>query len=77
MPASEKHFNILRTCLEEAETREEQDKLLDEWLDLTNLASEWDARQWGFNPDRWCFTYRATMESRISANTGFSKKVDT
>lgn len=40
----------------------------DAWLDLYNdselRATEWDAQQWGFNPDKWQAIERAVIASR-------------
>ena len=39
------------------------DHWLDQWLDVTTRATDWDAAQWGF-PARWMAAERAEMERR-------------
>lgn len=41
-----------------------RDQLLDQWLDFRDRATEWDAKQWGFNPDKWMSKERAEMKKR-------------
>lgn len=41
------------------------DDRLDYLFDITHRATEWDADQWGLNPDRWMARERHLMESRI------------
>lgn len=41
-----------------------RNELLDEWLDARDRATEWDADQWGFDPDGWCLKERTEMERR-------------
>ncbi|MFD8407200.1 hypothetical protein ACFV1G_21245 [Streptomyces anulatus] len=41
-----------------------RNELLDEWLAIRDQATEWDARRWGFDPDRWCEIERAAMQRR-------------
>jgi hypothetical protein len=47
------------------------DELLDRLNEAHNLASEWDAGQWGFHPNTWMFKERNEMERRIRAVTAF------
>lgn len=37
------------------------DELLDRRYDAEYRATEWDADQWGFDPDRWCETERVQL----------------
>jgi hypothetical protein len=41
------------------------DQYLDQWFDVTTRATEWDADQWGLDPDRWMAKDRAQMERAI------------
>lgn len=61
MAASERAFEHLRTRLRGASDRPMQDEILDLWLDFRDLATEWDAQQWGFNPDTWMLKERNEM----------------
>jgi hypothetical protein len=40
------------------------DVLLDRYLDGMFRATEWDARQWGFDPWRWFAAERAALKVR-------------
>lgn len=40
------------------------DHWLDQWLDVTTRATEYDAALWGFDPTRWMAAERAEMERR-------------
>lgn len=40
------------------------DQCLELWLDYLFLATEWDAEQWGFKPDKWLVTERGLMDKR-------------
>lgn len=40
------------------------DMVLDEFLSYDLLATEWDADQWGLNPDDWMTEERAEMRRR-------------
>ncbi|MEU5976322.1 hypothetical protein [Streptomyces sp. NPDC047315] len=62
MPAHPNHYQRLATELATATRPARRDELLDEWLDWRDLATEWDAQLWGFDPDRWCAAERAAME---------------
>lgn len=42
------------------------DYWLDQWLDVTTRATEWDAVQWGFDPTRWMAEERALMRKRAT-----------
>lgn len=48
MPASPEAFENLSQHLRRASSRQLQDGLLDLWLEYRDLATEWDADQWGF-----------------------------
>jgi hypothetical protein len=61
MPASPGVFKTLGLHIKAAKDRRLQDSLLDMWLEYRDLATEWDADQWGFNPDRWMRQERALM----------------
>jgi hypothetical protein len=41
-----------------------QDSLLDVWLDGRDMATEWDAEQWGFSPSGWMRKERLEMRKR-------------
>lgn len=45
------------------------DRWLDEWIDATTRASEWDADQWGFDPTRWMADERAQLLARADGAT--------
>lgn len=47
-----------------AAPREHVDHYLDQWLDYTQRATEWDADLWGFDPTRWMAAERAEMDRR-------------
>ncbi len=66
VPASDKFYEHMVGLLLKAETRMAQDALLDIWIDSTTRATEWDADQWGFDPDTWCLNDRTKMEARIA-----------
>ncbi|MDX3165848.1 hypothetical protein PV516_18860 [Streptomyces scabiei] len=53
MPAHPAAFAHLAAQLRRADDPVWRDQLLDIWLDIRDRATEWDARQWGFDPDRW------------------------
>lgn len=38
------------------------DYWLDQWIDATTRATDWDACQWGFDPSRWMADERAEMD---------------
>lgn len=41
------------------------DSLLDQWLVYKNLATDWDAQQWGFDSQRWMRKERAELAKRV------------
>jgi hypothetical protein len=41
------------------------DAVLDEYLRYRDYATEWDADQWGLDPDRWMEAERAEMCRRL------------
>jgi len=43
---------------------EDVDYWLDQYADVLLRATEWDASQWGFDPDRWMEADRAELASR-------------
>lgn len=45
------------------------DYWLDQWIDATTRASEWDADQWGFDPVRWMAGERAELVRRAGGAT--------
>lgn len=49
--------------------RSSADRWLDEWIDVTTRATEWDADQWGFNPDTWMAEERVEMDRRATDQT--------
>lgn len=52
MPASEKFFEQLKDQLRSEHDRRIQDKLLDLWLATSQMATEWDAKQWCLDEDK-------------------------
>ncbi len=76
MPAAPKFYDHLISLLRAASLREQQDSLLDIWIDASTRATEWDADQWGFAPDKWCAQDRRTMEERIAAATAKKPTVE-
>jgi hypothetical protein len=58
--ALERYARMIRTNPTNA------DFWLDEWIDATTRATEWDADQWGFDPDRWMLAERLEMDQRAS-----------
>lgn len=53
MPAHPKFFAQLANQISDATDRARRDELLDQWIDVRDRATEWDADQWGFAPDDW------------------------
>ena len=51
MPAHQEAFTRLSSNLAEATTRREIDHILDEWYDIAQRATEWDADLWGLRDD--------------------------
>jgi hypothetical protein len=70
VPASPKAFTALAERLVAAGTTAERDALLDRWLDYRDRATEWDARRWGFDPDRWLEKERAELSRRSRFERG-------
>ncbi|AZM53317.1 hypothetical protein DMA15_12570 [Streptomyces sp. WAC 01529] len=70
MPASPKAFAALAERLVAASTVEGRDALLDRWLDYRDRATEWDAAQWGFDPDQWCEHQRTELSRRSRHDRG-------
>lgn len=64
MPAHPKAMKRLHWLLTQATTRPGQDQVLDEILDTQQRATEWDADQWGFDPDRWMASERTVLAAR-------------
>lgn len=64
MPAHRKAYERLYRDIARATTRDAQDWRLDQILAIQQLATEWDADQWGFDPDRWMETERVVLASR-------------
>jgi hypothetical protein len=44
--------------------RERIDAALDDYCDCLFRATEWDAAQWGFEPDAWQAAERAQLRTR-------------
>ena len=40
-----------------------RDQLLEQLYDADNRATDWDARQWGFQPDKWMAAERLAMRN--------------
>ncbi|MFD5883857.1 hypothetical protein [Streptomyces yangpuensis] len=53
MPAHPAAFAHLAAQLRRARDPAWRDHLLDIWIDIRDRATEWDARQWGFDPGTW------------------------
>jgi hypothetical protein len=51
MPAHPKTFERIERRLQMTTDPVLRDALLDEMLDVRELATNWDADQWGLNPD--------------------------
>ncbi|MFF4791882.1 hypothetical protein ACFY2M_19435 [Streptomyces sp. NPDC001276] len=66
MPAHPRAFQRLANQLAATTDPAKRDVLLDEWLDVRDRATEWDADQWGLNPDGWCLKERAAMDDRAA-----------
>jgi len=76
MPAAPKAFERLASELTLATNPVRRDELLDEWLDYRDCATEWDAQQWGFDPDRWEERLRIQMERRARDVDGVAPRDD-
>ncbi|MFI6465696.1 hypothetical protein [Streptomyces sp. NPDC050538] len=70
VPADRKAFDVLAERIAAAATPEVRDVLLDQWLDYRDRATEWDARRWGFDPDRWLEKERAELSRRSRFGRG-------
>ncbi|MFI9012615.1 hypothetical protein ACIGZI_01115 [Streptomyces griseus] len=66
MPAHPKAFQRIADQLATTTDPDHRNELLDQWLDIRDQATEWDARRWGFDPDRWCEIERAAMQRRAA-----------
>lgn len=64
MPATPDAFEALAARLRQAKTVQDRDHWLDVWIDYQTRATEWDADQWGLDPDRWMSAERAQMDDR-------------
>jgi len=64
MPAHQKAYRRIFDMVAQAKSSRDQDRWLDEALDLRQRATDWDADQWGFNPDLWMEAERAELASR-------------
>lgn len=53
MPAHPAAYARLANRLRETTEPATRDQLLDQWLDYRDHATDWDADQWGLNPDQW------------------------
>lgn len=70
MPASQAAFEGLAARLRLAADPGSVDLLLDQWLDYRDRATEWDAAQWGFDPDRWFERERVELNRRARLYVG-------
>lgn len=70
MAADNRAFEALAVRLRLAGDPGSVDMLLDTWLDYRDRATEWDARQWGFDPDRWFERERAELFRRARLHVG-------
>lgn len=77
MPAPVKFYEQLTQRLCKETDRKKQDELLDLWWAAENLATEWDAKEWGFDPEKWEFEKRdliakndqkASLQSKVNNN---------
>lgn len=64
MPAHPKAYAGLAERLAATADPVTRDALLDAWLNYRDRATEWDASQWGFDPDRWQERERAQLAAR-------------
>lgn len=55
-------------CIQ-ASSRVAADHYLDQWIDYTTRATEWDADQWGF-PVNWMEKERLIMDARAEMYGG-------
>lgn len=54
--------------IKSAPSEEARDFYLDHYADCLLRATEWDAQQWGFNPDTWMARERAILQGRGGVN---------
>lgn len=64
MPAHPKFFVHLADQIRNTTDPGRRDELLDQWVDIRDRATEWDADQWGFAPDDWEKRVLATMDGQ-------------
>lgn len=64
MPVSDLVRDVLAKKILQAQDRQAQDAWLDQWSRYRDLATEWDADKWGFNPDLWMREEYIQMELR-------------
>lgn len=57
--AKDRYEQILRGC-----KASQVDIVLDQYADSLLRATEWDAKQWGFDPDRWMEKERVALARR-------------
>lgn len=57
--ARQRHIDRIREA-----SPDKRDFWLDQFADSLLRATEWDADQWGFDPDRWMAAERAEIERR-------------
>lgn len=56
--------------------RANADHYLDEWIDCTTRATEWDADHWGFAPN-WMQAERSEMDKRATRSPYVARGSDT
>jgi hypothetical protein len=64
MPAHANAYARLYRKVAATDDRARQDQLLDEALGYQQLATMWDADQWGLDPDNWCLAERNELAAR-------------
>lgn len=69
MGASPEVFAALAERLTQSRDRQLLDELLDQWFDYACRVTDWDAEQWGLDPDRWMRAERAEMYRRHIARS--------
>jgi len=60
----------LKRLIDLAATPAQLDDQLDQLVEVLCRATEWDADQWGLDPDKFCTRERRIMEARITAAGG-------
>lgn len=65
MSAHPDAFKKLSKDISRTKDRKIHDELLDRWLDYRDRATEWDAQNWGFDPDTWMAKERAELVKRV------------